>query len=499
MTATAAPAATRAHSPSAKLVVLALAHFEGRQMLRHPLLWVGALASVGLAVFELIEEAPVLNRASMTLAWTMAPLAVAAALISGWAVLRARARDDAKPPVATPVGMDRRVAAVAIGLIYPGLATLVVQIGLLAWLMTRDPVTSIVWTELLVGPVYVVFAGTLTAALTRWIPHAMTPLMSVLVLGVVQALVPYHDNWDVFIGRETIAPIYWPQAIIPYEVTFRPAPLHLIYLVGLVLVFAALATMSRRAAPGVVLGVGLLTAVGFGWAQLGPIEESARQATIERLVGEDADITCETRDPISYCAMPGYEGWIDDWASAVAPLLDAAPPDVESIEVRQYPTHSVHFALRASSIGSDDYWWLEPTRADFRSRDVVPTGTMMASWTRQWELVRNVAGVIAGCDSRGFATDCDGEAQELVFLWLIAQDPATEQQMRENAADDERTYLPECMIVEALTKPDTGQVVLANWQSLIDPATTYEEAGDILGLTVPEGYDEERIIAGPCR
>jgi hypothetical protein len=499
MTATATRETTQAQTPSARAVVLTLAHFEGRQMLRHPLLWIGALASVGLAVFELIEEAPVLNRASMTLAWTMAPLAVAAALISGWAVLRARARDDAKPPIVTPVAMDQRVAGVALGLIYPGLATFVIQMGLLAWLMTRDPVTSIVWTELLVGPLYVVFAGTVTAALTRWVPHAITPLMSLLALGVVQAIVPYHDNWGTIIDAGALAPIYWPQATIPYELTFRPASLHLLYLGGLVFVLAALATLGRRAAPLILFGIGSLIAVGFGMAQLGPIDESTRQAATERLVGETANVTCETRDPIRYCAMPGYEGWIEAWDRGLRPILAAVPVAIHPFEVRQYPVHNPPpLGLEDSAFG-DEYWWLGPSREDLRRREVVPTGTMLADFTIDFYLSGAAASRIVGCSSEGLWGRCPGEAQDLTRLWLLSHNRAVRADIEYDtspASDYASVY--SCMVAELWQRPDEAELVRINWALLTSPTTSLDEAGELLGLSVPESNDEHGGLRGGC-
>lgn len=496
MTVTAAPAVTQAEAPSALAVVRTLARFEGRQMLRHPLLWIGAVASVGLAVFELLEEAPVLNRASMTLAWTMAPLAVAVALISGWAVLRARARSDAQPPVVTPVAMDQRVAGVAIGLVYPAAATFLIQVGLLAWLMTRDPVTSIVWTELVVGPLYVVLAGTVTVALTRWVPHATTPLMSLLLLGVTQAVVPYHDNWGIEIDAAALAPIYWPQTIIPYEVSFRPAPLHLLYMVGLVLALAGLATISRRAMPMIMLVVGLFIAAGFGLAQLGTIDESTRQAAIERLVGDTADITCETRDSITYCAMPGYEEWIDEWERSLRPILAATPPDIQPFEVRQYPVHNTHI------LHGDNYetwWWVYPATDDLQSREVVPAASMLADFTIAYELTGAAASRIVGCSSRGLWGDCPGEAQDLTRLWILSHNPTIRANIEyDTSSQSEYASVYSCMVAELWQRPGHPELVRTNWAVLTSADTSLDEAGDVLGISVPASADEHGGLEGGC-
>ena len=111
-------------------------------MLRHPLTLIGALGAAGWAVYALWEEAPVLNRVSVTLGWTMLPLAFATSMVAGWAVLRAKGRSDANPPMVMPIGMSQRMGGILVGLAYPAAAAFVVQMLVLGWVMSRSPVTS---------------------------------------------------------------------------------------------------------------------------------------------------------------------------------------------------------------------------------------------------------------------------------------------------------------------------------------------------------------------
>lgn len=499
MTATVTPAVATESRPAAGSVVVALAAFEGRKMLTHPLLWIGGLASAGLAVFELIEEAPVLNRVSMTLAWTMAPLAASVALLSGWAVLRARARTDAQPPAVSPVAMHQRVTGILLGIAYPAAATFVVQMALLGWVMTQDPVTSVVWTELLVGPAYVLFAGVFAAALTRWLPHAATPLFALLGLAVIQAVVPYRpEQWGEQIGVTALAPIVWPQTIIPYEVSFRLSGLHLAYLAGLVVTFGAVAGFGKRLVIWSALVIGAASAVVFGAAQVGPVDESLREAAIGRLVGDQADLTCEAHREVTYCTMPGYEGWIDDWAGSVEPLV-TIPPAVEPFEVRQYPVHNT-FLLDGENYSN--WWWIETAYEDFRQRDVVPVGSILADFTIRQELVGAVAHRLVGCQAEGLAyADCVGQSQNVVALWLQSDDPRIRENIEYNARPDDprdSASVTECMVVQLLGRPDVQQLVTDNWEILTDPGTTYNQAAEILGVSVPSGYDENDRIQGGC-
>lgn len=460
-------------------------------MLAHPVVWVGGLASAAYAVFDLIEQAPVLNRVSMTLAWTMAPLAVSVALVAGWAVLRARGRTDAHPPVIMPVAMSQRTGGILGGLLWPALATLILQLVLLGCVFTRDPVTSLVWTELLVGPLYVVFAGAVGAAATRWFPHPATPLLTVLLLAGLQFAVPYDpDQWGAHVGPAALAPIAWPEDIIPYEVSFRPSGLHLGYLVGLVLGVVGLAVISRRVVGWAVLAFGIMLAATSGIAQLGPIEESQRMAAMARLVGDQADLTCETHTGIRYCAMPGYQGWIDDWVRAAAPLVAVVPPEtLTGMEVRQYPIHNTYLLDSPEGI---DWWWVEPVSEDYASREVVPTGSMQLVDGGN-DLVRYLGNRIMGCE-----IECDGEGQQVIALWLMAHDPDIRSYVMYDARESDYASVSDCMVADLWDQPDDLAVVQGNWGVLTAPGTTYEEAGALLGVSVPAGYDEIGILDGGC-
>lgn len=474
--------------------ILSLGRFEGRMMLRHPVVWVGGVASVGLAIFELVEEAPVLNRVSMTLAWTMAPLAAAAALVAGWGVLRAKGRNDAHPPMVMPMGVSRRVAGVVLGLAWPALATLLVQAGLLVWVFTRDPVTSLVWSELLVGPGYVVFAGALSAALTRWIPHSWMPIFALLAMGVIQAAFPYNPGqWGSQIGLAALAPIAWPEDIIPYEVAFRPSLLHLGYLAGLAITVAGIASLGRGFIGWAVLVAGVVLAAGLGSAQLGPIEERRRLETIGRLVGDEANLTCQIHDGVGYCAMPGYDGWINDWHALARPVLAAAPTEaVNEVQVRQYPVHNT-FLLDGEHY--NDWWWIGPSYQDYMTRAVVPVASRFdPTWVGFRELTHHLGRRLVDCQPTG---DC-GESQQLVMLWLLLHDENVRTNVLGDAADGDYVSVDRCMATELWSRPDARDRIWADWDTLTDPATSYRKAGQVLGLAVPTDLNPDGFVEGGC-
>lgn len=471
--------------------VFALAHFEGRMMIRHPVTLLGAAASAALAIFELRDEAPVLNRASVTLAWTMLPLAIAVALVAGWAVLRAAGRSDTQPPAVMPLGMDRRMAGIVVGLAFPAALALLLQLSVLVWLLSQDPVTSVIWSEFLTGPAYIVFAGTWSATFARWLPHPATPLFGVLTLTGLMIVFPYRqENWGSNIGIEWLSPLAWPQDIIPYEVAFRPADLHLGYLIGLGLILSGIAMLGRWVTAWSVLTAGALVAVTFGIAQLGPIEDTRQLEAMSRLVGDQADLTCETHNEVEYCAMPGYQGWIEEWVAASRPVLAAAPSDsLAGIEFRQYPVHNT------TSIGPDDingWGWIEPSYNDLARRPkVVPVGSVWADYIED-SVARDTAFTVLGC-----RLQCQGESQGVVYLWLASHNPQIQSIVRANSSGDSAPVV-DCIVAELWTLSNARERIHTNWSALVDPATSYEAAGSLLGVQIPTGYDQNGYLENGC-
>jgi len=494
MTATLAPSAgteTQATWPA----ILALARFEGRMMVRHPVTWLGALGSVAMAAFRLWEEAPVLNRVSVTLAWTMLPLGAAVALVSGWAVLRAKGRTDAHPPMVMPIAMAQRVGGIVLGLTYPAIGTFALQMSLLGWSMTRDPVTSVVWTEILAGPIYVLFAGAVGAAVTRWMSHPAAPLLSVLVLLGLMIAFPYQqEDWGRNIGIEWLSPLAWPQDIIPYEVAFRPAGLHLGYLTGLTLFVAGVATLGRLNVVWPVLAIGLLVAAILGPAQLGPIGESRRVEAMNRLVGNTAELSCETHHGIDFCAMPGYAGWIEEWAAAIQPVVSVAPIErLKGLEIRQYPAHFTHFYEMDPT--TSDWWWIEPAAKDYLARNAIALGSVWAPWTSN-NLLHGVSIAAIGCSDR--ADECLGESAQVVLVWLQAHDSRYAEYLFYDAEHSGSSFVWTCIVTDFWANPDGAEIIRDNWSVLTNPATSYEEASNIMGVSLPTGYDREGHLEGAC-
>lgn len=492
MTATITPGQQLSAAKRAWPTIRQLGLYESRMALKHRLSWVGALASVAIAAVELWSEEPVLNRTSVTLAWTMLPIAAAFALIAGGAVHRARGRTDAQPPMIMPLRMEERTAGVVLGVSLAGaLVTIVVQLGLLGWLFTREFVTSLVWTELEIGPLYVMFAAALGAALARWISHPASGLITVLALIALVVAIPYRQNdWGRVIGPEWLLPMAWPQGVVPYEVTLRPAALHLAYLGGLAILLVATSVLGRWVPSWALLAIGVAIAVPAGLAQLGPISESRQDAVLERLVGDAAHLQCQDREQVTYCALAGYGRWIPFWIETAEPIVAAAPLGTTSdLEIRQYPTVS---PLTAADISGIDQWWIGPTATDLGNRPrVVPVGVVWAEYSTH-PLAHALARTIADC-----RVQCDGESQTFAFLWLAAHDPGIRSIVEGNVTGD-TAPIADCMVADMWAHADGRALMHENWAMLVDHSTSYKEAGALLGIDVPAAIDEYPQIGEGC-
>jgi hypothetical protein len=484
--------------------VLGLARFEGTRMLRHPVFWLGALGGLVLFGFDVNRGLPVLNRLSVNLAWAMAPIGCVVALLAGWAVLRAVGRSDGDPPTTMPLGMAQRSAGIVTGLTLPAAAASLLQIVLVAALMLMHPVTSIVWAEVMAGPLFVLLAGSMAVAITRLFPHPATPLFA--VIGVVGSTIVFTwiaqmaPNFQSSLGErngiEWLAPLAWPQDIIPYEIAFRPAWTHLGFLFGLTLLAAGLAMVGRWPTGWILAASGLVVAVTMGSLQFGPIGESRRMVAIGRLVGDEAELECELRSGVTLCAMPGYGGWIDEWALAIAPVLEAVPPQTRAaIEVRQYPVHNAFLLQEPPGLdpGMPEWWWIVPAYHDLERRPrTVPVESVWAPDYMSSFLAAALARELIGC-----TPFCAGEAQMVVETWLSSHDPQIREIVVENLAQ-EGVSVSQCMVATLWERPASGELIRQNWSVLTDPATTYRQAGSILGIEVPEGYGPDGGFEHGC-
>lgn len=319
-------------------VVRALGVFEGRRQSKSPLLWIAFVASLGLVWLAVGDEPSTLWIRSVTVAGSCLPLAVAAVLLGNSAALRDRSSRAGETFDVPPTGRDVRMLGLVAGSWLATLLALVVVAFGVVLALLDDPAGSFLVPELVVGPLLVPLGQSLGVLLGRWIPN---PLAAPLTLVVLAGLFLVKDFWP---GERTIpaASPFLPWRS-PYTDWVQGEPrlpiVHLAYLIGLTALFAAAA--SRRwktvAAAGLVV-----IGVGVPLAGLDTGGEAVAAAVADW--AEDQPRTCQVHGTVEYCAIAGYEPWIDDWAQVVDRVQSLVPETLGTTRIQQTPrtvaTHS---------------------------------------------------------------------------------------------------------------------------------------------------------------
>ncbi|MEX1125596.1 MAG: hypothetical protein WEE53_08025 [Acidimicrobiia bacterium] len=525
--------------PTSQTVVLALARFEARRALRHPLTWLGALGSLWLMWTLGGDVAPILERDSVFLAGAMLPLAAATLLVANYAILRQRRLLETLD--AYPSDANRRILGVQLGLVGPVLMSVLLQsIGFVYLLMGGSIGTVNLW-ELAVGPLLMVVFGLGGVALGRWLPHPIVAPVALVGLAALQFMA--SPDAQIFSSVPTanvewLAPWMMPSAFSPIEdLAFRPYVLHLGYVTVLALVLGILALHHRgwdRLAPlavGGLFGVAVVVVsfnlsseptVGFDWP-----EAAANQV-------------CNTAEGIEYCAFEFYTDWIPRWQETVASVNDLAPVSIDTV-IQRPPNHGWDDNSGIPASGIVVLTSLEWDRVDglptqgFRlAIDVaqsavgLPSTPEIRSFTPEEieSIVKQNPGypgdLKAQLEEEGpYPKACSaiGQARAVVAVWLAGTalvDGASflEARMKElhpSATSlywPDRAHDPSVMIgrpdaelaAELLALPvaEVHPELLSRWPEVMDPATTSADLASWFGRSAPV-YPELDFYEAPCR
>lgn len=321
-------------------IVYELTWFEAIRMVRHPLTWVGTLASF-YSVYELFwGRGPVLERDSILLAGAMLPVAATTLLVSFYSVLRQRATPELLST--QPADRNMRLVGVQLGTFGPGLVGLAVMTIGTVYLLSGDPIGRLLWLELLSGIIMIPAAGVVGTALARWLPHPIVAPVALVGLGVVQFWAsPGFEVFDRFPWSDYVnADIEWlaPWMVIdgfaPLDVIGdRPAFLHLLFLIvfGLVVAYLTRERIQARFVSRVAVAAGFV--VVLGTVSVGIADDEAD--VFEWPAATEAQV-CRVDDGVEYCAFRFYEGWIPRWQATVAAVDELAPVDLDRVVQRPH-------------------------------------------------------------------------------------------------------------------------------------------------------------------
>jgi hypothetical protein len=513
-------ATTRAGDPSvARRTLGALALVEGWRLLRHPITLAGLAISAWWLTVDGRGFLPVLDRADVTTAAAIAPLACGVLLAANQTALRSRRHSTEELYGTAPTSPTTRTGAHLAALTGVVALAAVLAAAKLAWLAAAGGVRAPDPGEAAVGPALVALAGVIGVLLARWAPSPLVAPVALLALAVGE-LWPSLYSWS---GRD---PRYlwlrpWQELDVPREIAYRPAGWHLLYLAAVTALLAVLALARHGRSPGRVVAGGLALAVvaGTAWAQLRPAPAAAQAAIVQTVERPRAAQACQQRGTVRYCHFPGYRRWVDRWAVVVEPVLARLPGPARThpAEIRQ----DIGELWRLDGLSAaTNQRLLVGARWHLGEDRVIPVA-MTWGTGRQGEADAFNLRLRAAAWAVGLPLDlppeianvCDtnGQARAVVAVWLAGQTgPATKDNLRAafaappSAPDAQRWFLESLggvalgrnpppwlwsktdgtYALELLDRP-ADQVAAAfapHWDRLTDPATPTAELVKALGL-----------------
>jgi hypothetical protein len=516
------------------------------------------ILGVVVTAYELYQQvdwsrAPVLNRDSYTSAWPMIFLAAGALFAIGSAANRRHRVENDEGLRGLPVSPSTQATGVGLAFVSPLLVGMLMQGTVIGIRLMDGPVTSVVWSELLTGPITVALGAAAGLAVGYGLRSPLALPLAAIGFGGAVVTVWWGDS-GYLLGPYTpwLAPVTsldWNQ--YAYEQAYRPSGEHLAYLLLLTGLLSAAATIRGRGGRGrlfsgaavVLLLAGIVLAGLVQLAELTPSEEAARQA---RYLPVTADYVCDQRGTVTYCAYPGYEGWIDEWAAQVEQVIASIPSEAAArpFEIHQqvpYFNDDDSSTEQAGDIRAGMWWSRRPVDASLVAH---PLGMALA--TAGWavgfptedlpvrigvvddEVVAEAVDDPAVVDpDEIYYRSCqsDGQARAVAALWFAANaSPASAEGLRflasgqryggvsddENFAIDLGYRQPASSVIYfrkdaqlALALFDVpaiaiGDTLALRWDEVTDPATAAEELADWFGLSVTQMSPADHMDSIPC-
>jgi hypothetical protein len=260
------------------------------------------------------------------------------------------------------------------------------------------------------------------------------------------------------------------------------AAVYLVYsvLVVALLVFLALAGRGSAAHRAVCLGaVAVLLAATVGAVVHGRLAHPLRAPVPDSRVHGAQGPSCQSREGITYCPLPGFEPWVERWHGALGPAMDLLPEVTrERMPVVWQESFSYQRALDVP-----------------RDRDVM-VYAYEGSWDPYWQtgLVGDAARVVLGVPDL-YEAGCRGTGQARVLLaaWLAASVEGLSHYDRlDTVAMNLYPYHPSPVDLELslamadMAEERVSRVLERDWERLTDPRTGSRELARLLGVPLRE-------------
>lgn len=525
-TAAPGPAGTEdPRSPIAALLALALC--ETRRLLRHPALLIALAAYVAQWLYTSMatdaDRYPVLHDEARSGQVLLLFLAAGTFLAVHLAVLRP-ARDNTDELYGVQVLEPwRRTAAHLLSVIPAGVIAAALAVARIAYLATRPgAVSRPAVSELATGPLVVLLAGVLAvclAGLTRSVaagPLALAALGVMTVIGALNgtaqsrwlALVAFEDEF-----RETV----------PSSLLYRPAGLHLAYLLCCTATLGVLAlwrSQRRGWVIHVALAAALLGTLATAAGQLRPLPHSVAAARSTAKTAPATVQKCATTGSVTYCAFPEYLGRRTQWAQVADRILEQLPESAKQshYSVRQHISPEAFASEGMAPPAPVERWAQDDQRAHTPGAVIAGTEWGPSSDSGNSAVIGFAAAfayraTVGNPANDGAVAKVCG-ARGLVVLWLAAQaTPQTTSALRDHASRSygglttfsplnanaglvvQRDAVNMTLILIDRPTAETAAQIKQSWTTLTDSRTSLDQAARILGVPAPKTATEE---AGPC-
>lgn len=481
-------------TPSTSRVIRQLARFEGRRQLKSPFLWLAVLASLGLVWLAVNDQPATLWARSVTIAGSCLPIAIVTLLLGNAAALRDHASRVGETTDVPPTTRDIRVLGLVSGAWAAVLLAAAVVVFGVALSLQDDPAGFFIWPELAVGPLLVLLGQALGVALGRWIPN---PLSAPLTLILIAGLFLVGDFWP---GARTIpaasAFLPWRKAYILDWVQGEPRLpwLHIVYLLVLAgTLTAAAARWWKSALVSVIALIGVL--VGLAGIPTAGEEVSAAFDSW----AESQPRVCEDHGGVQYCAIAGYEPWIDDWAGAVDRVLGLLPV-ASQLELVEQTTSG-------STMRSD----IDPTVAYVRGNLPVDYDLSQQILAPAFGLPQSSAEAasmnshVPACMAETMPVFVSGQARAVAYLALLetAVPGAIDARGFGGTYEISHLELSEAEAQIALQIASRPQVEILSvldpgWDEVISPETDSAVIAEWFGLAAPEVVEASSYESMQC-
>ncbi|MFC4564775.1 hypothetical protein ACFO4E_23190 [Nocardiopsis mangrovi] len=383
--------------------------------------------------------------------------------------------------VVAPLGRRARVAALLAATVLVGGLTGALSFAVL--LIPQGPVaiaggtSAAAFTVPLILPMAGGALGVLAGLWTRSRVAMIATAVATVAFGAAR-----------FITVPLVDQVYGlPDALVQPAGVYDPgvwgiAPIHLAYVLLLLGAIATLALLRHRrgrrdtgvialAAAVCVTGSAVTFSAQFGYGELlgvGPRKWADMAAP-------DTGRVCQTPTAVTYCSYEGYEHWIPYWREAVEPVVRAVP----ETEHDRLPV--VRQVVAWPPLSEGDTWPPEGM-AD-------PGAVWSERPEQRVDLADQVALVALGApEYRFYSCKLTGQARLPVYLWLTTYGIEGYRDLVYPAYENRAIiHTFDIALAVALSQTPDDEVIAAlhrNWDRLVAPATTPEQAAGLLGVEV---------------